>query len=459
MPTAAYRESLGLPADPASDAIWQQRIAAGTATEAQARAAISAKEGNWSSGEAYDAGSGGMQFAPSTWESQSAIQEREQERQRQVDFRNAAPQWLSGPLLDDYVSTWSRTGDPNLALAAVRRSSSYDAMFPGNRRDDGTLRHGENEYFATRDAFRNTMVEFGVGNVNDSDIVELFEGDVSANEFFRAVETGFSTFTEPGSTQPPAGLLGQFVSSFIGGSSLPEALSAARQSSEYDSIFQGNRREDGSLRMAEQDYYAYTRDWDRVMASYGLNPEMMNSHSERVRTIEAEMSINELESRIRGVADGIESNIGQVQQAYAQFYGLEMSREAILASAIDPEIASDIFERRISAAQVGGEAALQGFARNVQRAENLSAAGLTQQAARQLYSDAARQLPGLDAAAERFRDPRGGFGVESFEDAGVFGDSRVQQRMNRRMDQEMAGFSPRGTVAMDDRGLAGLRQR
>lgn len=367
--------------------------------------------------------------------------------------------WLPADLLDSYIEAWLQHGNADLAWGAVRNSSAYDRHFAGNRREDGSLRYSEQEYLSTREAFRSTINEFGVGGLDDSDIVALFEGDVSANEFFRAVETGFSTFTEPGSTQPPSGLLGQFVSSFIGGSSLPEALAAARQSSEYDAIFQGNRREDGSLRMAEQDYYAYTRDWNRVMASYGLNPEVMNSHNERVRTIEAEMSINELESRIRGVADGIEANIGQVQQAYAQFYGLEMSREAILASAIDPEVASDIFERRISAAQVGGEAALQGFARNVDRAENLSAAGLTQQAARQLYSDASRQLPGLDAAAERFRDPRGGFGVESFEDAGVFGDSRVQQRMNRRMDQEMAGFSPRGTVAMDDRGLAGLRQR
>ena len=72
--------------------------------------------------------------------------------------------WLSqsGNLLQVYQDTWSETGDPNFALAAVRDSEDYDNLFPGNKRADGSVRHNESEYKAIESGYKNVIIENGL---------------------------------------------------------------------------------------------------------------------------------------------------------------------------------------------------------------------------------------------------------------------------------------------------------
>ena len=43
---------------------------------------------------------------------------------------------LPQDILDLFASEWSRTGDPQVAIAEVRRSPAYDIAFPGNKRPE-----------------------------------------------------------------------------------------------------------------------------------------------------------------------------------------------------------------------------------------------------------------------------------------------------------------------------------
>src|SRR5690606_20943792 len=101
---------------------------------------------------------------------------------------------------------------------------------------------------------------------------QLFRRDISAQEFVSGVGGAFQAFAEPG-VGAPASLMQEFLSGFTGTGSAIEAMARTRQSSAYGDIFRGNRRDDGTIRMGEQDYYAYRRGWQRTLASYGLDPE------------------------------------------------------------------------------------------------------------------------------------------------------------------------------------------
>lgn len=431
------RARLGLPPDPGSDDVWVQRIMSGEASLAEATSRLEQK---WASGDFTT-----PEGAPA-------------EEERTLDYESFAPPWMSGPLLQEFVDQWAQTGDANLAMAAVRRSSHYDQYFVGNRREDGSLRYSENEYLSVRDAFHETAGEFGLGQLDKAKIEGLFRQDVSAQEFYRGVETAYSTFTEPGG-DTPSGLMNAYVDSLVGTGSSVAALEAARSAPEYDSIFAGNRREDGSLRMGEQDYFAYKRGWQRTLVSYGLNPSLFEGAGRFVQAIENELSIEEVAGRLGAASDQIVGNIEQVREFYSQ-YGVEMTDEAILGSFIDPTIGRDVLERRISASQVGGEAALQGFRRSLERAEEMARAGLTQQQARGLYAEAADRVPTLDVLAGRYNDARGAFGVEGYEDAQVLGDAGVRRRMERRLQDEASAFTGRSDTRRDQSGaLVGLRQR
>lgn len=465
---AARRAELGLAPDPASDAIWARRLSAGTHTYADMEQALwnrAANEGTLTGGSGATGDAGARQDNPTfqqpdrqtTGTAPAPTQSGPTQEDRNL-ARAVAPTWLTGALLDVFVETWVQTRDSNMALEAVRRAPQYDQTFYGNRREDGSLRYTENQWLATRDAFVETAAEFGVGTLDRSTIEQLFNRDVSAQEFMQGVGGAFQTFAEPG-TGVPQNLMTEFLRGFTSSGSAVSAMQTVRQSSAYGDIFRGNRREDGTIRMDEQDWYAYRRGWQRTLASYGLDPEFFDSRGRFVEAVEREVSIAELADRLELGAAQIEQNIPQWQEFYASGYGLELSREAILASFIDPTVERDVLQRRVSAAQIGGEAKVRGFMRSVERAEELARAGVTQTQARDLYATAERQLPALSATTQRYF--RGATGIGEFEEASVLQDAGQQNRLTRALQEEQSAFTGRSDVrrGQDGLGLAGLRRR
>lgn len=477
---AAIRRNRGLPPDPASDRIWLRRIKGGNKSIGDARTAIEGKAAELARGGGSDSGSpdgssGGDE--PTIDEINENFRKirgrydrdiwgdgRESEDGRQpswddgLDLKSLAPQWLTGKLLDAYIDSWSDTGNPGLALERVRRDPEYDRIFVGNRRDDGSLRYDENTYLSTRDGFRRLSGDVGF-DLSPQDLRALFEGEVSLGQFGQGVSSAVQTFVEPGGSADSP-LVSEFMRGFIDAGNEQQALEQVRDSDLYDQTFVGNRREDGSLRMGEQEWFGYRRGWRRTLASYGLDPRLFEGKGRFEEAVRNEISVDELGSRIDVMANQIDANLDEVRGYYASSFGLEMTRESLLGAAIDPTIERDIFERRISAAQIGGEAKLQGFIRDLDRVERMASTGLSQQQARGVYTEASERVPTLDVLAGRYNDTRGAFGVEGFEDATVFGDTQVRQRMDRRMQDEASAFSQRGGVRQNqDGGMAGLRQR
>ena len=91
-------------------------------------------------------------------------------------------------ILELFASEWSRTGDPQVAIAEVRRSPAYEIAFPGNKRPDGTVKFDEVTYTGLKESYIGTLQEYCIPRNTSVDLLTdrftgLIEGEVSAREF------------------------------------------------------------------------------------------------------------------------------------------------------------------------------------------------------------------------------------------------------------------------------------
>ena len=177
--------------------------------------------------------------------------------------------------------------------------------------------------------------------------------------------------------------------------------------------------------------------------------------------MEGSVSPSELAGRLGGAYEQIITNIPQVREYYANTFGLDLTDQAIFASFLDPDISDAILNRRLSVAQVGGEALARGFDIGDAFAGRLAAAGVDQGAARQFFADAEGRLPTLDELARRFADPDPTFDLDELAEASIFGGADQGRRIRQLLAREQSLFSSQtGTVSTSDQfTLTGLTAR
>ena len=259
----------------------------------------------------------------------------------------------------------------------------------------------------------------------------------------------------------PSDLIDQYVGEWVRSGQSELAWAVVRQSPAYDRHFAGIRRGDGTLRMTEQDYMSHKDAFQRELRQWGLNPELFEGHHSRL--VEGEVSAQEFRQRIDAKATGVLQNLPEIRERFGQFYGIEqLTDEALVASALDPEIGRQVLQGRITAAQISGEASRFGFERGREASERLAQAGGLddQMRARDFFSGAARAVPRMQRFSERFEQGRPGFGIEQYEEAGLFGTTELQRRMRRLHASEMSMFQQGPSVTMDQGGaFTGLGRR
>jgi len=104
-------------------------------------------------------------------------------------------------ILELFASEWSRTGDPQVAIAEVRRSPAYEIAFPGNKRPDGTVKFDEVTYTGLKESYIGTLQEYGIPRNTSVDLLTdrftgLIEGEVSAREFAQRVDAVYQGVQE-----------------------------------------------------------------------------------------------------------------------------------------------------------------------------------------------------------------------------------------------------------------------
>ena len=104
-------------------------------------------------------------------------------------------------VLSLFADEWARTGDPQVAIAEVRRSPAYEIAFPGNKRPDGTVKFDEVTYTGLKESYIGTLQEYGIPRNTSVDLLTdrftgLIEGEVSAREFAQRVDAAYQGIQE-----------------------------------------------------------------------------------------------------------------------------------------------------------------------------------------------------------------------------------------------------------------------
>jgi hypothetical protein len=258
----------------------------------------------------------------------------------------------------------------------------------------------------------------------------------------------------------PQALVDIYVAAFIETGDEQLAWSTLRASTEYDSYFPGNKREDGTLRYSEGQYAAIKEDYRNTIAGVGINPDIFEANYAQL--IAGNVEPDELFQRVNAVTERVRYAGEDTRREYAEQWNLELTDEAMIASALDPVLGRQILERKITMAEIAGTAAQRGLDVDFDLAASLFASDMDENAAREIFGQAANLLPTLSVLAQRHADPDDEFDLEEFTNATFNDDPFQRNRMRRLISQERASFQQSGQLGVKRNelgGQAGLARR
>jgi len=262
----------------------------------------------------------------------------------------------------------------------------------------------------------------------------------------------------------PDNLLNLFADEWARTGNPKVAIAEVRGTTEYETLFPGNKRADGTVKFDEVTYVGLKESYMGTLAEYGVSREISESllQDRLTSLIEGEVSAREFQQRVGAVFQGVQENIQEVQDFYATNYGIDLTQESIFLGAIDPSVGEDIVAGKVTTAQIGGEAAKAGFTIDLSTAEKLRKAGLNQQQARQFFSTAADQIPRIQELQQR-----GGksvaqedvFNLEKFTEAMLFQSPDEAEELRRLQAEEESRFSAIGGAARQGSRVTGLTEQ
>jgi hypothetical protein len=237
----------------------------------------------------------------------------------------------------------------------------------------------------------------------------------------------------------------------VEGLSQAEFTLRLRDTDAYRQRFAANaqRINKGLRALSEAEYIGLEDQYQSVMRQYGL-PQSYYSRGDMGRQegfekfIAGDVSPVELEDRIQTAQNRVTNAPKQVRDALTQFYGAELGNGDILAYVLDPEKALSQIKRKVTAAEIGGGAAIAGLGLGKERAEELGMFGVTGEQARTGYQTIAEFLPTAtklgDIYAKQGLGPYTQTAAES-EVFGVTGAADASQKRRKLAQLESAQFS------------------
>ncbi len=257
----------------------------------------------------------------------------------------------------------------------------------------------------------------------------------------------------------PEALLSLFEEKYIEfDKNIDLALGAVRQDTTYDNFFPGNKRADGSVRLSEAEYGAVIESYKDDLRKFGVNPDIFADNFDQL--IAGDVSPTEFQSRLNTVYSGIEQNIPEVKEYYAQNFGIDLSTESIFAAAVDTNVGDAILSGQILQSQIAGEAAASGFNISQSEVERLQRFGITQSQARQAFQTAQTEIPRIQELQQRGGvTPEDPFDIEEFVEAAVFRSPEEIEELRVLEAEEETRFTPLTGPARRGGRVTGLTQQ
>lgn len=220
------------------------------------------------------------------------------------------------------------------------------------------------------------------------------------------------------------------------------AIEQTRQDSAYESYFPGIKRDDGTIRYAdnpEQTYYTNIESYRNTIEGLRMQPDSFGE--EYIDLIEGDVSPNEFSTRVNALQDRVLSQGPAIRDWYAENYGLDLTPQGILAGLMSERVNDAILNRQITMAEIAGEGGVAGYDISAEFANMLATEGnMERNEANRLFGSARQLLPMLGALAARHGDPDDTFDLVEFTDA-FLNDPEQAQRIERLRAQESSTFT------------------
>jgi hypothetical protein len=220
-----------------------------------------------------------------------------------------------------------------------------------------------------------------------------------------------------------------------------------RDTEAYKKRFAANstRINKGLRALSEAEYIGLEDQYQNIMRRYGL-PENYYSRGDMGRQegferfIGGDVSPVELEDRIQLAQNRVINAAPEVAASLRSFYP-DITNGDILAYALDPDKALEGIRRKVTAAEIGGAAAMAGLATGVGRAEELGRFGVTGESARQGFQTIAEILPRGSQLAEIYKESPYTQATAEQEVFGITGAAESAKKRRRLQQLETATFS------------------
>ena len=222
------------------------------------------------------------------------------------------------------------------------------------------------------------------------------------------------------------------------------ALLELQTTDEWKQRFSANesRLKQGLPVLSPADYLATEASYKDIMIKAGLPASVINDTSYLGQLISKDVSPVEVQQRVDAARTALNAEDPFVKQQLQAQFGLTTGD--LTMHLLDPSVASNIIQQKVTAAQIGAEAEKQGTDISTQNAQALAAQGVTQAQAQQGFMAIGQELPGVQALGQRYAANAPTLGIGGALQASTFGTAGGAQsaaELARLKTQEISAFS------------------
>ena len=217
-------------------------------------------------------------------------------------------------------------------------------------------------------------------------------------------------------------MLNEYADAWVRTGDATRSIGILRQTATWEKEFGYLKRDDGSLIMSEAEAMSAKASYAETLSEVGItDTEQFKTKFEDL--IAGEVSAAEFQQRVDLVYSQVVNQIPEVERLYRDRYGVDIDQPTIFGALVDPDISDKVLRGDIQTLQLQAQASTRGFTQSFARFEELRKAGLTVDAARQLYETA---QPTIELAESVGRE----LDISTLEEAAL-GDVASQRRLQR----------------------------
>jgi len=198
--------------------------------------------------------------------------------------------------------------------------------------------------------------------------------------------------------------------------------------------------------ISEAEYISYEKQAAALEKRYGLPGGLVQG---AVTTLlENDVSASELQDRVVMASDAALQAPQELRDTFRNYYGIDSG--ALAGYFLDPALATPLLQKQYVSSQIGSEAMRQNVGIRVDVAENLQQLGITQDVAREGFSDVSRQMA--------FTGGRGDLvSQEQLIGGNLLQRQQDIQEIERVAQTRLGRFQSGGSYVQESGGVSGLR--